>query len=434
MTDEPSRRDPTQDVEVIVAGGGIAGLTMALTCHEIGVSVRVCESAPALRSLGLGISLQPAAVRELFDLGFESELASIGVAIDRLALVGPDGDEIWWEPRGLHAGYRWPQYSIMRGDLEMILYRAVLDRLEPGVVCTGARVVGYEHAKDGVVVDVAHDGSVERTGAAVLLGADGLHSAVRARMFPGEGGPRWGGAVLWRGATEAPPIGDGSSFLTIGNTAQRFITAPVSQRDAETGMQTQNWIAERVFDQRRGWRRGDWNTRVEVAEFIGHFDGWDFEWLDIPALIERTDVVFEYPMVDRDPIDHWVHGSVALIGDAAHAMYPVGSNGASQAIVDARVLGAAFVEHGVGRTALRAYETALHDEMNALIRRTRSASPAADVGVTDLRRTSVFDADDIPGAEVERFIAAYRSTSRFGLDEFNRAPSTIGPGDRVHPA
>ena len=232
------------------------------------------------------------------------------------------------------------------------------------------------------------DGTTERIETPVLLGADGLHSAVRSRMFPGEGDPRWGGAVLWRGSAPGPPLRDGASFLVVGNTNQRFVTFPISEPNPRTGLQLHNWIAELRFDPSRGWRRGDWNTRVEVDEFIADFEDWNFEWLDIPALIRRSEVVYEYPMVDRDPVDHWVHGSVALIGDAAHPMYPVGSNGASQAIVDARVLGAAFVEHGVGRDALHAYESALLSEMSALLLRNRGSGPVSVLGMIDEQRGS----------------------------------------------
>jgi 2-polyprenyl-6-methoxyphenol hydroxylase-like FAD-dependent oxidoreductase len=421
-------------MEVLIAGGGIAGLTMALTCHEIGVPVTVYESERVLRPLGLGINLQPTAVRELCDLGLGSEMASIGVPIRESVLVGRKGNDVWAEPRGLEAGYRWPQYSVLRGELEMMLYRAVVERLGSDAVVTGHRVTRYEHAIGSVFVEVARGDTTERTEGSVLLAADGLHSAVRSQMFPGEGGPKWGGAVLWRGTARVPQIRGGASFLIVGNANQRFVTFPISEPDAPTGMQTQNWIAELRFDPRRGWRRGDWNTRVEIDEFIGDFDGWDFDWLDIPSLIRRADEIFEYPMVDRDPVSHWVHGSVALLGDAAHAMYPVGSNGASQAIVDARVLGAAFIEHGVGHDALHAYESALLDDMSALVLRSRGADPVSILGVVDERSAPVFDVDDISSTELEQFIAGYRTTARVAVDELNQAPPTIPPGARVRHA
>ncbi len=187
----------------------------------------------------------------------------------------------------------------------MRLYRAVLDRLGPQSIATGHRVTRYEQALDGIHVEITTaDDTIERIAGSVLLGADGLHSNVRAQMFPGDGGPRWGGSVLWRGTSFSPPIRTGASFVVIGDPAQRFVTFPISDPDPTTGLQVQNWIAELTFDPNRGWRRGDWNTRVLVEEFVDSFEGWQFEWIDVPGLIRAAEEVFEYPMVDRDPVGH----------------------------------------------------------------------------------------------------------------------------------
>lgn len=417
-------------MEALVAGGGIAGLTLALTCHQIGETVRVFESARSVRPLGLGIILQPNAVRELYDLGFEEELISVGVPLQEWALVGRNGRDIWTERCGLAAGYRWPQFSVHRGELEMMLYRGVLDRLGPDAVTTGHKVTSYVHTAHGAIAKVSNtEGDVETVECSTLIGADGLHSAVRAQMFPGDGGPRWGGSVLWRGVAQAPPIRGGSSFVVVGNADQRFMTFPISAPDPDTGLQTQNWIAERLFDPNRGWRRGDWNTRVSIEEFIGDFEDWDFDWLDVPALIRQSAAVFEYPMVDRDPVGHWVHGSVALIGDAAHAMYPLGANGASQAIVDARVLGAAFAEFGVGSDALDAYQSALLDDISALVLRNRGAGPFSVLGLVDERCGGVFDDIDdvVPRAEIGEIMASYKAIAGLAVDEVNLARPTITP-------
>jgi 2-polyprenyl-6-methoxyphenol hydroxylase-like FAD-dependent oxidoreductase len=415
-------------MEVLIAGAGIAGLTMALTCHEIGVPVRVFEEAKRIRPLGLGINLQPNAVRELYDLGFEADIAARGQATREWVLIGRNGRDLWIEPRGLEAGSRWPQFSVQRGDLEMMLHDAVLARLGPESIVTGSSVTGYDHSIDGVRVDLEHaDGRTERVDGAVLLGADGLHSAVRARMFPGDGGPRWGGSVVWRGVAEGPPVRGGASYVVIGTAEQRFITFPISAPDPVTGNQIHNWIAEKLFDPHRGWRRGDWNTRVDVAEFIEYFEDWRWDWLDAPALIRRSSGVFEYPMVDRDPVGYWVHGSVALMGDAAHAMYPTGSNGASQAIVDARVLGAAFLAHGVGRQALHAYESSLLADMSALVVRNRETGPFSVLGIVDERCGGVFDhVDDVMShAEIAEIRAEYRAAAGLAVDAINDAPRTV---------
>jgi 2-polyprenyl-6-methoxyphenol hydroxylase-like FAD-dependent oxidoreductase len=204
------------------------------------------------------------------------------------------------------------------------------------------------------------------------------------------------------------------------------VTFPISDPDPTTGLQVQNWIAELAFDPNRGWRRGDWNTRVLVEEFVDSFEGWQFEWIDVPGLIRSAGEVFEYPMVDRDPVGHWVHGSVALIGDAAHAMYPVGSNGASQAIVDARVLGAAFVEHGPSRAALHTYETELLATRSALVLHSRGLGPASILGAVDRRVENAFSRPgDLTPTEVEQIVADYRRTSSAAVQRLNDSTSTI---------
>lgn len=419
---------------VLIAGGGIAGLTAALTCHQIGVPVKVFESVTTLRPLGVGINLQPNAVRELFDLGLEADLATTGIEAREWALVGRNGNDVYAEPRGRPAGYHWPQYSVHRGHLQMLLHRTLLERLGPDALVTGAAVAGYRNTPDGVEITVEHhDDTTTIEQGTLLLGADGLHSAVRARMYPDEGEPIWGGAVMWRGTSPGPPIRSGASFTLVGSLNQRFVHYPISPTDPETGLQTQNWIAELTFDPSDGWGRSDWNQQVAVEEFLPSFEDWNFDWLDIPTLIRRADAVFEFPMVDRDPIDRWVDGRVALIGDAAHVIYPVGSNGASQAIVDARVLGAALVERGVTPDALLAFEEQLHDDVSALVHRNRGAGPIAILGVVDERCGGVFDdiADVIPSAEIDEFMAGYKNAAGFAMETLNEARPTIEPGATV---
>lgn len=413
---------------VVVAGGGIAGLVTALTCHQIGVPVRVFEAVADLRPLGVGIDLQPNAVRELVDLGLGDELASIGVSMREWAMVDRDGVELWAEPRGIDAGYRWPQIAVHRGALQMMLLQAVEDRLGSHAVVTGHSVTAYEHALDSVRVQVTDStGGTSWVDADVLVGADGFHSAVRSQMFPGEAGPRWGGGVLWRGTVLAQPIRTGASYLAVGAEEKCLMLFPISAPDPVTGLQTQNWLAEVTHDPHRGWRRGDWNTRVGLEEFIDEFDGWTAEQVDLPALLGRTEEIYEFPMVDRDPVDHWIHGSVALVGDAAHLMYPFGSNGASQAIVDARVLGSMFVVHGVGRSALQGYQAALHGPVSELVLRNRTAGPLAILGVIGERPDVAFDDRDA----IERFMHSYRAAAGNAIETLNQAAQTIASGDTV---
>ena len=413
---------------VIVAGGGIAGMTMALTCHQLELPVIVHESVKTIEPLGVGINLQPNAVRELFELGLESDLAEIGIQAKEWALVGKNGNDVWSEPRGLDAGYRWPQYSVHRGHLQMMLYRQVLKRLGPKAVISDSRLKGYNNDNDHVLAHfVDSDGKEQKVEGSILVGADGLHSSVRAQMHPNDGPPKWGGAVMWRGTTQAKPIRTGASFVLLGKLEQRFVCYPISQPDPITGKAIINWIAELTYDTSKEWGHSDWNTQVPVEKFINHFSDWSYEWLDVPQLIREASAVYEYPMVDRDPLTTWVDGRCVLVGDAAHVMYPVGSNGASQAIVDTRVLGSAFVKHGLDQTALLHYESLNLKEMNELVLRNRGAGPIGILGIVEERCGGVFDKieDVIPRSEIEQYMSNYKAAAGFAIETLNNAPPTI---------
>lgn len=415
---------------VLVAGGGIAGLSLALTCHQIGVPVRVFESVSTLRPLGVGINLQPNAVRELFELGFADELESIGVAAEEWSLFARNGKEVWSEPRGTLAGYRWPQYSVHRGKLQMALYDAVVERLGRDAIVTGARLVSYETGPSSVTAKLkCADGSVRCENGAILIGADGIRSTVRAQMYPDEGQPIWNGAVMWRGVSPHVPVRTRNSFILIGTMAHRFVCYPISKADPTTGLAAMNWIAERTLKDKSAWGESDWDRRATLDEFLPHFLDWDFGWLDAPRIIRGAKEVFVYPMVDRNPVDHWTDGRVLLLGDAAHAMYPTGSNGASQAIVDARLLGARLVEHGLTEAALQAYEGELRPNINALILRNRGAGPIGLLGLVEERCDGRFgDINDVvPRAEAEEFMARYKAAAGFAKDALNSSAPLIDP-------
>jgi 2-polyprenyl-6-methoxyphenol hydroxylase-like FAD-dependent oxidoreductase len=422
---------------VLIAGGGIGGLSVALTLHQIGVPCVVLESVRHLQPLGVGINLQPNAVRELYDLGIGPEhLDAIGVQTREFVLVGLNGKEVYSEPRGMRAGYKWPQYSVHRGGLQMLLYDAVVERLGSGSVRTGMEVTGYCQDAEGTGVRAlveTRDGRRGEMEGALLIGADGLHSAVRAQMHPGQPPIQWGGAIMWRGVTPGVPIRTGASFVGLGTHRHRVVFYPISRPDAATGLAAINWIAEITVDNSGGWTTGDWNRRVDVDSFIHHFEDWNYDWLDVPAMLRGADAIFEYPMIDRDPVPTWVDGFVALLGDAAHVMYPTGSNGASQAIVDARVLGAAIVEHGVTAAALQEYDARLCAEISAVVLRNRGAGPFGILNLLDERCGGVFDDIDtvIPAAEREAFMSRYRSAAGFAMDTLNGAPPIIPPGARV---
>ncbi len=439
MVEHPQSTSPTtacaDALPVLIAGGGIGGMALALTLHQIGVPCQVIESVPELQPLGVGINLQPNAVRELHDLGIDNDrLDTIGLQAREWALVGRNGNEVYAEPRGLLAGYRWPQYALHRGRLQMLLYAEVQRRLGPAAVRLGQRVTGYRHEDDHVVALVSgRDGAHSEVPGRLLIAADGLHSAVRAQMHPAQPPIQWGGAIMWRGTTPGVPVRTGASFVGLGSLRHRVVLYPISPPDPATGLATINWIAEITVDNAKGWTHGDWNRKVALADFAHHFDGWDYGWLDVPAMLRGATEVFEYPMIDRDPVPTWVDGRVALLGDAAHVMYPVGSNGASQAIVDARVLGASMLAHGVAPAALQAYNDRLCADISALVLRNRGAGPFGLLGLVDERCGGVFDDIDtvIPRAEREAFMARYKAAAGFAIDTLNHAPPTIAAGARV---
>jgi len=418
---------------VLIAGGGIAGLAMALTLHQIGVPFRVFEASREMKPLGVGINLQPHGVRELIEMGItEADLDTVGLPAEEWALVGLNGREVHAEPRGRFAGYDWPQYAVHRGQFHMMLYNTLLERAGPECVMLGARVRGYAQAGDGVLAQITRaDGSETQERGALLIGADGIHSRIRAQMHPDQPPINWGGAVMWRGTVRAKPLRTASSFVGLGTHRQRMVIYPISPV-AEDGTALVNWIAEVTVDNSGGWPVDAWFKPVAVADFVHHFDAFRYDWLDVPAMLHAADCAYENPMIDRDPVPTWVDGPVALIGDAAHAMYPTGSNGASQAIVDARVIGAKMLEHGATPDALSAYDAQLCAPVSELVLRNRGLGPFGLLTLLEERCGGVFEDIEtvLPEAERRAFMANYKSAAGFAIETLNAAPPTIPPGAR----
>jgi len=354
--------------EVLVAGGGIGGLVAALSLQAAGFTPRVFEATAELRPLGVGINVLPHAVRELTELGLAEQLAATGVATKELRYISAHGQEIWREDRGLAAGYRWPQYSIHRGMLQMLLAEACRAR---GIeVRTGHRVIGFDQDGEGVTARFEH-GAMARGD--VLIGADGIHSAIRRHFAPGEGAPSWQGAVLWRATTIAAPFLTGATMVQAGHHDQKFVCYPI--KHLPDGRMLTNWIAEMRVDVSKGFHREDWNREADRDSFLPAFESWNWGWLDVPGLIRNAERVLEYPMVDRDPLDRWTEGRVSLLGDAAHPMYPIGSNGASQAILDARQLALHLARARSLPEGLAAYEDARRPPTAKLTLANRALGP-----------------------------------------------------------
>lgn len=410
---------------ILIAGGGIAGLVMGLTAHQLGLPFQVFERVTEPKPLGVGINLQPNSVRELFDLGLKAELEAIGVRTRQYGFYTKSGCEIWVEPRGLHAGYHWPQYSIHRGQFQMMLLRVLRERAGEGSVITGAGVAGYETSDAGATL-ILTDG--RRFDGDVALAADGIHSAIRRQMVPGEGEPIWNGAIMWRGTTRAAEFLGGNAMFLAGHDSQRFVAYPISGPDLDTGLSETNWIAELRVDPSRALSKGDWNRPADKAHFAPAFDSWEFGWVNCPALIAASGPVYEYPMVDREPLPSWTDGCVTLMGDAAHATYPVGSNGASLAIIDARLLGASFRDHGVTRAALLAYDAQQRPRVERVLRANRGKGPDAVMQMVEDRCGGVFDDIEtvISRAELAAHAEKYKQLSGFAVNILNAQPPILG--------
>jgi len=422
-------------MQVIIAGGGIAGLALALSLHQIGVRCRIYEQVAAIRPLGVGINVQPHAVRELFELGLEAGLEMIGVRTREVAYFSKRGGLIWSEPRGMLAGYRWPQFSVHRGHLHMLLLAAVRERLGVDAVVTGMQVTGFAERNGGVEVSLrAADGTASRDDADLLVAADGIHSAVRRQIFPDEGPPSWGGAVLWRGTTVAKPYLTGASMAMAGHEWQKFVTYPISKPDPVTGEALINWIGELKYEPGAGWNREDWNREGDFADFLPAFEDWRFDWLDCPALMRAGGSCYEYPMVDRDPLQRWTHGRVTLVGDAAHPMYPIGSNGASQAIIDARVLARAMLDHGLTPDALEAYEAERRPATTRIVMANRGNGPDQVMQVVEERCGGAFGdiSEVLSRDELAETAAGYKKIAGFDVETLNARPPIVPPEARYH--
>ncbi len=411
---------------IIISGAGIAGLALALSCHQAGLPFRIFERAPEILPLGVGINVQPHAVRELFEMGLEAELERVGVRSRELIYFSKLGNRIWAEPRGIKAGYNWPQYSLHRGELQLLLYRALL--ATGNTVTLGAEIFDATQERDGAIT--AHirtaGGETAVTGD-VLVAADGIHSSLRRKMVPDEGAPVWGGAVLWRGTTTGPQFLGGETVAYFGHQNQKFVTYPITPPDAE-GNVLINWIAELRFDPRTAsYRRESYNRVANLDDFLPSFESWAFPWLDIPALVRAAAQCYEYPMVDRDPIEQWTFGRLTLLGDAAHPMYPIGSNGASQAILDARVLVREFLAHGIGPQALEAYEAERRPATNRLVLANRGNGPDQVMQIVEERCGGAFGniEDVLSMGELQEIADRYKVMAGMDIASLNSRPSIL---------
>lgn len=411
-------------MRAIIIGAGIGGLTTALSLHAAGIEVEVYEAADELRAVGVGINLLPHAVRELSELGLADNLATSGVATEALVYANRHGQEIWREPRGRSAGYNWPQYSIHRGTLLSLLQTALRDRLGDGAIRTGHRALSTDAGSVTFADDRTASGDV-------IIAADGIHSALRAQHYPQEGPPIWNRRVLWRGITAGPAWLGGRTMVMVGHGDQKFVCYPIDPA-AAPGRSLINWIAELRFPEQAEWRREDWNRPGQTADFLPRFESWDFGWLDVPAIIANASQIFEYPMVDRDPVEQWTFDTMTLLGDAAHPMYPIGSNGASQAILDARVLAFQLATRPGVAAALAAYEAERRPATGRLVLANRGEGPERVLNLAEARAPDGFAqvTDVVSQAELQAVADGYKQIAGFDREALN-ARASLSPSPRL---
>jgi 2-polyprenyl-6-methoxyphenol hydroxylase-like FAD-dependent oxidoreductase len=422
-------------MKVIIIGGGIGGLTTALMLHARGIDCEVFEQASEVRELGVGINTLPHAIKELEALGLLQRLDAVAIRTYELFYTNRFGQEIWREPRGLDAGYDVPQFSIHRGRLQGVIHQAVRERLGDAHIHTGHRLDAFRQDDGGVTAYFFDRSGSHRATAQgdVLVGADGIHSAVRETLFPNEGPAHWNGAMLWRGAIDWPKFLTGRSMIVAGGMAAKLVVYPIGAGERNDSRLT-NWavVAKIGDDLTPPPNKEDWSRAGRMEDLAPHIRRFEVSHVDAQKLIEATAEFWEYPMCDRDPLPRWSHGRVTLLGDAAHPMYPVGSNGASQAILDARALADRLVEAEHPHHALWAYEQDRLPPTAQIVQMNRTGGPEGVIDAVEALAPDGFsDIDAVLSYEERKAIVrGYAATAGFTREQVNRAPASAAAATR----
>ncbi len=414
-------------MKAIIVGGGIGGLATALCLHEKGIAVDLFERSRDIRELGVGINTLPHAIKELAGLGLLDRLDAAGIRTFELIYTNRFGQEIWREPRGLDAGYEFPQFSIHRGKLQSVLYEAVRERIGDAHIHRGHSFVGFEETDHGVTAHLEdrQGGRTLKASGDILIGADGIHSRLREIFYPDEGPPSWNGIMLWRGATEWEPFLTGRSMVIAGGMDAKLVLYPIHNDPARPGRTLMNWAVGAMIGDSAAPppRREDWSRPGRIEELMPHVEGvFSLDVLDPAALIKATREFYEYPMCDREPLSRWSFGRATLLGDAAHPMYPVGSNGASQAVLDARALAEALAAHADPVEALAAYEADRLPKTAEIVRTNRLGGPERVIDLVSERAPGGFDRiEDVASEdELRAIVSGYSQLAGFARDAVNR--------------
>ena len=374
-------------MHVLIAGGGVGGLALALMLHQRGVGCTVLEAAAEVKPLGVGINTLPHAIRELAALDLLPALDSVGIRTRELRYLNRFGQEIWQEPRGIWAGHEVPQFSIHRGHLHQVLWQAAEARLPKGTLLRNARLQNFTQNTHGITAHLMDGRSLPGD---VLIGADGIHSILRAALHPDDGGIRWNGIQMWRGAVEWPAFEGGDTMIVAGDMKEKLVLYPIGT-GASAATRLTNWVVcAQIGDASKPPpRREDWSRPGQLDEVLAHVARFRIPFLDVAALVRATPEFWEYPMCDRDPLPFWTQGRVTLMGDAAHPMYPVGSNGASQAVLDARCL-ADLLASQAPEAALSAYAAERLPKTAEIVRANRKGGPERVVDEVSARAPDGF--------------------------------------------
>jgi 2-polyprenyl-6-methoxyphenol hydroxylase-like FAD-dependent oxidoreductase len=417
-------------LKIAIVGGGIGGMSLALSLHAVGCGdVEIYESAATIRELRVGINVLPHAVRELTELGLQDELAAAGIPTAEYVYHSKFGQPIWSEPLGMAAGYRWPQFSIHRGELLGILHRAVVKRLGQQRIHPGRHLVDFGQGEGGRVWgdfgNAARGAPLGRVEADLLVGCDGIHSVVRRTLHPGEGPPRWNGVTMWRGVTVGRPFLSGRTMINAGSSKQRVVVYPISKAHEDRGEALVNWVATRRTADGGPMPPQGWTYTARREEALAAFGSFVFDFLDVPALVRSAEAIYQYPMVDRDPLPSWDFGRVTLLGDAAHPMHPVGGNGASQAIIDARVLARELALQPSIEAAIAAYDARRRPETAEVVRSNRQAGPHRCQDLVEERAPGGFTNlnEVISQRELGEIAEDYKRIGGFAVENLNNRPS-----------